>query len=81
MNPKTNNASYMSILRCLLIFSALASLFVTGKNIAPTKSYAAAGGDDNDDYKSTMDYKDSIHKDIDSKSEKTNQHLSQDNLC
>ena len=53
-----------------MIFSALVSLFVRGKNIAPTKSYAAAGGDDNDDYKSTMDYKDSINKDIDSKSKK-----------
>ena len=35
----------------------------------------------NGDYKTTKDYKDSIHKDIDSKSDNTKQHLDQDNLC
>ena len=71
----------MNILQCLLILSALASLLVTGPNLAPVQSYAAAAGGDNGDYKITKDYKDSIHKDVNAKSDSTNQHLSQDNLC
>ena len=72
----------MNILQCLLILSALASLLVTGPNLVPVQSYAAAAdGGDNGDYKITKDYKDSIHKDVDAKSDSTNQHLSQDNLC
>ena len=60
----------MNILRCLLILSALASLFVTGPNLVPVQSYAAAAaeGGDNGDYKITKDYKDSIHKDINAES-------------
>ena len=57
----------MSILQCLLVISALASLFVSGPNMVPVESYAsaaAAAGGDNGDYKTTKDYKDSIHKDI-----------------
>jgi hypothetical protein len=71
----------MNILQCLLVISALASLFVTGPNLAPVQSYAAAADTNNDDNKITKDYKDSIHKDVNSKSERTNQHLGQDNLC
>ena len=70
----------MNILQCLLILSALASLLVTGPNLVPVQSYAAVDGD-NGDYKITKDYKDSIHKDINAKSDSTNQHLGQDNLC
>ncbi len=69
----------MNILRCLLILSALVSLLVTVPNLAPLQSYAAAA--DNGDYKITKDYKDSIHKDVNTKSDSTNQHSSQDNLC
>ena len=71
----------MNILLGLLILSALTSLLVTGPNLAPSQSYATAADGDNGDYKTTKDYKDSIHKDINSKSDNTNQHLSQDNLC
>ena len=71
----------MNILQCLLVIAALASLFVTGPNLAPIQSYGVAAAGDSGDHKITKDYKDSIHKDIDSKSEKTNQHSSQDNLC
>ena len=72
----------MNILQCLLVISALASLLVTGPNLVPVQSYAAAaGGGDNGDYKITKDYKDSIHKDVNAKSDSTNQHLGQDNLC
>src|SRR4051812_8538224 len=72
----------MNILQCLLILSALTSFLVTGPNMVPVQSYAAASTDgDSGDYKITKDYKDSIHKDIDSKSDSTNPHLSQDNLC
>ena len=72
----------MNILQCLLMLSALASLLVTGSNMVPVQSYAsAAGGGNNGDYKITKDYKDSIHKDVDSKSDSTNQHSSQGNLC
>src|SRR3982751_2534949 len=71
----------MNILRCLLILSALASLLVTGPNLLSAQSYAAAGGGDNGDHKITKDYKDSIQKDIDTKSDSTNPHLGQDNLC
>ena len=73
----------MNILQCLLIISALASLLVTGPNLAPVQPYAAAAaaGGDNGDYKITKDYKDSIQKDVNAKSDSTNQHLGQDNLC
>ena len=60
----------MNILQCLLILSALASLLATGPNLAPVQSYAAAAADgDSGDHKTTKDYKDSIHKDVESKSE------------
>ncbi len=73
----------MNILRCLLIISALASLLVTGPNLvsSPSVCRPAGGGDNDGDYKITKDYKDSIQKDVNAKSEKTNQHLGQDNLC
>jgi hypothetical protein len=70
----------MNILQSLLILASLVSLFVTGPNLVPVQPYAAAVGD-NADYKTTKDYKDSIHKGINSKSDSENQHLSQDNLC
>ena len=58
-------------------------MIVTGSNLVPAQSYAAAAGDSDNggDYKSTKDYKDSIHKDINAKSRDTNQHSSQDKLC
>jgi YVTN family beta-propeller protein len=71
----------MNILQCLLILISLASLFVTGPNLVPVQSYTAVATDDNDNNKITKDYKSGIHRDIDSQSEKTNQHLGQDNLC
>ena len=71
----------MNILWCLLLIAALASLFVTGPNLSPVQSYAAAADNDNGDYKITKDYKDSIKKDVYAESGKTNQHLGQDNLC
>jgi hypothetical protein len=74
----------MNILQCLLVISALASLFVSGPNMAPVQSEAAspsAAGGDKDDYKITKDYKERIQKDVNVKSSKTNQHLGQDNLC
>ena len=71
----------MNILWCLLLIAALASLFVTGPNLSPVQSYAAAADNDNGDYKITKDYKDSIKKDVYAESDKTNQHLGQDNLC
>ena len=71
----------MNILQCLLVIAALVSLFVTGPNMAPVQSYAPASGGDSGDFKVTKEYKDSIHKDIDSKSDSTNQHSGQDNLC
>jgi hypothetical protein len=70
----------MGILRCLLILSSLTSLLVTGPNLAPAQSYATAAGVENGDYKITNDYKDSIHNDINSKLDRTNQHSGQDNL-
>jgi hypothetical protein len=70
----------MNNLQCLLILSALASLLVTGPNLAPAHSYAIIGSDYNDN-KNTKDYKNSIHNDVNTESEKTNQHLGQDNLC
>ena len=65
------------------MLSALASLLVTWTKLGAQSSLMPlhAGGGDNGDYKITKDYKDSIHKDVDSKSDSTNQHLSQDNLC
>jgi hypothetical protein len=69
----------MNILRGLLILASLSSLFVTGPNMVPVQSYAV--NDDKDDNKITKDYKSSIHKDINTKSDRTNQHLGQDNLC
>ena len=69
----------MNILQCLLVLSALASLLVTGPNMVPVQANAEPG--DNGDYKITKDYKSSIRKDVDSKSDSTNQHLGQDNLC
>jgi YVTN family beta-propeller protein len=74
----------MNVLQCLLALSALASLFVSGPNMAPIQSEATsppAAGGDNGDYKITKDYKDSIQKDVNSKSYNANQHLGQDNLC
>ena len=72
----------MHILQCLLI-AALASLFVIGPNLVPVQSHAsaAAAGNDNGGYKTTKDYKDSIKKDMYEKSDKTDQHLDQDNFC
>ena len=61
--PKTTISPYMSILQSLLILSALASLLVTGPNLVPVQSYAAAVGDSGG-YKTTKDYKDSIKKDV-----------------
>ena len=52
-----------------------------GAKLVPVQSYAAAGGGDNGDHKTTQDYKDGIHKDINAKSDKTNQHLDHDNIC
>ncbi len=63
----------MNILQCLLVLSALASLLVTGPNMVPVQANAEPG--DNGDYKITKDYKSSIRKDVDSKSDSTNQHL------
>ena len=63
------------------MLSTLTSLMATGPNLSPVQSFAAAADGDSGDHKTTKDYKDSIHKDIDSKSERTNQHSSQDNLC
>lgn len=72
----------MNILQSLLMLSALTSLLVTGPNLVPVQSYAAAGDSDNrDDKKSTKDYENSIHKDVNAKSEITDQHLNQDSLC
>jgi hypothetical protein len=71
----------MSILQCLLILSALACLLVTGSNTVPAQSYASAAGGESGDHKTTKDYKDRINKDVESKSDSTNQHLGQDNLC
>jgi YVTN family beta-propeller protein len=73
----------MNILRCLLILSALTSLLVTGPNLVPVQSFAAVASenDKDDNNKITKDYKDSIHKDINAKSDSTNQHLGQDSLC
>ena len=70
----------MSILRCLLILSALTSLLVTGPNMVPVQSHAAAVGD-NGGYKTTKDYKDSIQKDVNAESDSTNQHSGQDNFA
>jgi len=57
-------------------------LLVTGANLFPVQSYVYAAADnDSGDYKTTEDYKDSIHEDINAKSDRTNQHLGQDNLC
>ncbi len=41
----------------------------------------ADGDGDRGDHKTTKDYKDSIHKDINTESERTNQHLGQDKFC
>ena len=73
----------MNILQSLLILSALASLLVTGPNLGPAQPYASAAAADGDsgDHETTKDYKDSIHNDVDSKSDGTNQRLGQDNLC
>src|SRR4051812_8966833 len=73
----------MNILQCLLIIVALASLFVSGPNLVPMQSYAAApsAAGDNGDHKITKDYKNSIQKDINTESDRTSQHLGQDNLC
>ena len=69
----------MNNLHYLLILSSLTSLLVMGPNLVPVKSYAAV--DIDGDYKTTKDYKDSIKKDIYAESDKTDQHLDQDNLC
>jgi hypothetical protein len=69
----------MNILQCVLIISALAPLFVTGPNLVPVQSYATV--DTNGDNEITKDYKDSIHKDINTEPYISNQHSSQDNLC
>ena len=71
----------MNFLWCLLILSALASLLVTGPNLVPVQSYATVDGDNIDDNKITKDYKNSIHIDINSKSDSTDQQVDQDNLC
>ena len=63
----------MTILQCLLILSSLTSLLVAGPNLVPAKFYAAAGGD-NGDHKITKDYKDIVHTDANSESERTIQH-------
>jgi hypothetical protein len=63
----------------VLIISALAPLFVTGPNLVPVQSYATV--DTNGDNEITKDYKDSIHKDINTEPYISNQHSSQDNLC
>ena len=47
---------------------------------SPALCRCAADGD-NGDYKTTKDYKDSIQKDVNTKSDRTNQHSGQDNLC
>ena len=60
------------------------ALLKTISTVATSKSnrnYAAAVDNDNGDYKTTQDYKDSIKKDVYAKSDKTDQHLVQDNLC
>ena len=69
----------MNILLYLLILSALTSLLVIGPNLVSVQSYAAAGGD-NDDNK-IKDYKESIKKDVNSKQDTSNQNFDQDNLC
>ena len=69
----------MNNLHYLLILSSLTSLLVMGPNLVPVKSYAAVDIDGG--YKTTKDYKDSIKKDIYAESDKTDQHLGQDNLC
>jgi sugar lactone lactonase YvrE len=72
----------MNILLGLLMLSTLTSLMVPGLNLSPVQSYAVADGDgDNGDHKTTKDYKDYIHKDVNAGSERTNQHSSQENLC
>jgi hypothetical protein len=71
----------MNILQCLLLIVALASLFVTGTNLAPVSPYGAAAAGDNGDYKMTKDDKGSIHMDVNAESDSTNQHSSQDNFC
>ena len=71
--------SHMNILQCLLILSALTSLLVIGPNLVSVQSYAAAGGD-NDDNK-IKDYKESIKKDVNSKQDTSKQNFDQDNLC
>jgi hypothetical protein len=50
-----------------------------GSNLVPVQSYVAV--DIDGDYKTTKDYKDSIKKDVYAESDKTDQHLGQDNLC
>ena len=65
----------------IIRFSVLAG---HGAEYGPIQSYAAAvadGNGDSGDHETTKDYKDSIHKDLNAKSDKTNQHLGQDNLC
>ena len=75
----------MSILQCLLLIAALASLFVTEPNLVPAQSFATAAGDgggvDNGDDKTTKDFEDSIDKDENAELDRTSQHLGQDDLC
>jgi hypothetical protein len=81
INTKRNNISYMNILRCLLILSALASLLITGPNLAPIQSYSVAAAGDSSDHKIIKDYKNSIDKDVNAESDRTSQHLGQDDFC
>ena len=60
----------MNILWCLLLIAALTPLLVSGPNMVPVQSYAVPA--DNDNYKITKNYKNSIHKDMNAKSGRTN---------
>ena len=76
----------MSILQCLLILSALASLLVTGPNLVPVQSYAVVDNESTDNYKDIKEINNDIkeiNNDIQKKSKpgNTNQNLDQDNLC
>jgi hypothetical protein len=70
----------MNFLQYLFTLSAITSLLIMGPNMFPMQTFAEAD-EGKDDNKGTNDYKNSIQKDVDAKSEKTDQHFGQDNLC
>jgi hypothetical protein len=67
----------MNILQYSLMVSISIYLIVMRKNQLPMQSHAASAVGDkyDDDYKITINYENSVHKDGNSKSDSTKQHL------